>query len=60
MMLSNSYVFNVPNVYNVCKGPFVLRTCAAPAPFDPRSHLDNISDKKDTRQVAVRVSNIGI
>ena len=37
-----------------------LRTCAAPTPFDSQSRLDILSAKKDTRQVAVRFSNIGI
>ena len=40
------------------KHPFFLHTCAAPAPFDSRSHLDVLSSKKGVRQIAIRVSNI--
>ena len=52
-MLRN-HVFNVPNMYNVCKAPFFLRTRAAPAPFFPRSHLEILSAEKNPSEIGCR------
>ena len=42
------------------KHPSFLCTCDTPASFDSRFHLNILSAKKDTGQVATRVSSIGI